>query len=107
MWFNERVYNAYRYARTCTCTCLTSVTLSATSIQFHYSNNQLHDFKRYSKLSNESNTSLELVISQVENFSCTDTSKCVNVVDELVGKPVDKPLFWYLYFDGSKSNDGA
>jgi len=47
------------------------------------------------------------VISQIENFSRTDTSKCVSVVDELVDKPVNKPLFWSLHFDGSKSNDGA
>jgi len=32
---------------------------------------------------------------------------CVNFVDELVDKPVNKPLFWSFYFDGSKSNDNA
>lgn len=46
-------------------------------------------------------------MSQIENFSHTDTLKFVSVVDELVNKPVNKPLFWSLYFDGSKSNDGA
>ena len=45
--------------------------------------------------------------SQIENFSHTDTSRCVSIADELVNKFVDKPLFWSLYFDGSKSNDSA
>jgi hypothetical protein len=45
--------------------------------------------------------------SQIENFSHTDTSRCVNIAEEIVNKTVDKPLFWSLYFDGSKSNDGA
>ena len=44
-----------------------------------------------------------LVLSQVENFSQTDNSKCVNFVD----KPVNTSLFWKLYFDGSKSKEGA
>jgi len=47
------------------------------------------------------------VILQIENFSHTGTSKGVNVADELVNNPINKPLFWSLYFYGSKSNDGA
>jgi len=43
------------------------------------------------------------VLSQIENFSQTDTSRYINFVD----KPVHKTLFWKLFFDGSKSNDGA
>ena len=30
-----------------------------------------------------------------------------NVVDKIVDKHVNKYLFWKLFFDGSKSNDGA
>jgi len=43
------------------------------------------------------------VVSQVEIFSQTGTSKCINFVD----KPIVSSLFWKLFFDGSKSNDGA
>lgn len=43
------------------------------------------------------------VTSQNENFSQTDSSKCINLVD----KPLVKSLFRELYFDGSKSNDCA
>ena len=43
------------------------------------------------------------VVSQVENFSQTDDSKCVSFLDNLV----NTSLFWKLYFDGSKSNEGA
>ena len=43
------------------------------------------------------------VLSQVENFSQIDSSKCVNFVDSLV----NNSLFWKLFFDGSKSNDGG
>jgi hypothetical protein len=42
-------------------------------------------------------------LSQVENFSQTDSSKCINFIDS----PVNKSLFWKLFFDGSKSNEGA
>lgn len=44
-----------------------------------------------------------VVISQIESFSQTDASKCVDIVD----KVVNNSLFWILYFDGSKSEDGA
>eukprot|EP00253_Pinus_taeda_P008539 PITA_08539 len=43
------------------------------------------------------------VLSQIENFSQTDSSKCVNFLD----KPVNTSLFWKSYFDGSKSKEGA
>ena len=43
------------------------------------------------------------VVSQIENFSQTDASKCVNIVDKIL----DNSLFWTLYFDRSKSEDGA
>ena len=45
--------------------------------------------------------------SHIENFCHTDTSRCVSIADEVVNKSVDKPLFWSLYSDVSKSNDGA
>jgi len=45
--------------------------------------------------------------SLIEIFSQTDTSRCVKIVEETINKIVDKPLFWSLYFDGSKSNEGA
>lgn len=44
-----------------------------------------------------------LVISKVENYSQIDSSKCINFVD----KPVVNPLFWKLFFDGSKFIDGV
>ena len=43
------------------------------------------------------------VLSQVENFSQTNSSKCINFIDN----PINKSLFWKLFFDGSKSNEGA
>jgi len=43
------------------------------------------------------------VLSQVENFSRTDSSKCINFLD----KPVNKSLFWKKKIDGSRSNEGA
>ena len=43
------------------------------------------------------------VISQIENFSQTDLSKCTNFIT----KPEVKTQFWTLYFNGSKPNDGA
>jgi len=43
------------------------------------------------------------VVSQIDNFSQTNSSKCVNTVDKIL----DNSLFWTLYFDGSKSEDGA
>lgn len=45
--------------------------------------------------------------SQIENFSQTDRSRCVNIAEEIVNKIVDNPLFWSLYFDGSKSSEGV
>ena len=45
--------------------------------------------------------------SHIENFSQTDRSRCVNIVGETVNKIVDNYLFWSLYFDGSKSSEGA
>jgi len=39
-------------------------------------------------------------ISQIENFSQTDSSRIVNVSDQSVDKPINKYLFWSLYFDG-------
>jgi len=43
------------------------------------------------------------VKSQIENYSQTDSSKCTNFVD----KPIVNYVFWKLFFDGSKSNNGA
>lgn len=43
------------------------------------------------------------VLSQVEIFSQTDDSKCFN----FLYNPINTSLFWKLYFDGSKSNEGA
>ena len=43
------------------------------------------------------------VLSQVENFSQTDDSKCFSFLDN----SVNTSLFWKLYFDRSKSNEGA
>ena len=43
------------------------------------------------------------ILSQIEIFSQTNTSKCINFVDS----PVNKSLFWKLFFVSSKSNDGA
>jgi len=48
---------------------------------------------------------VDYVSSQTENFSQTNASSCINIVEYFVNKPND--LFWTLYFDGSKSNDGA
>lgn len=42
------------------------------------------------------------VLSQIENFSQTNTSRCINFID----KPINKTLFWKNFIDGSKSNDG-
>jgi hypothetical protein len=38
--------------------------------------------------------------SEIEIFSQTDFSRCINFVDNYVSYP-----FWKLYFDGSKYND--
>ena len=43
------------------------------------------------------------VVSQIDNFSQTYSSKCINFVD----KTIVNSLFWTLYFDGSKSEDGV
>ena len=43
------------------------------------------------------------VLSQVEIFSQTNSSKCINFLDS----PINKYLFWKLFFDGSKSSEGA
>jgi len=43
------------------------------------------------------------ILSQVEIFSQTDSSKCINFIDN----PINKSLFWKLFFDGSKYNEGA
>ena len=45
--------------------------------------------------------------SQIENFSQTDSSRCVNVTKNSINKIVDNSLFWSLYFDGSKSSEGS
>jgi len=34
-----------------------------------------------------------------------DTSRYITIAKGIVNKLVDKPVFWSLYFDGSKSND--
>lgn len=46
-------------------------------------------------------------ISQIENFSQIDRSRCFNITEETVNKIVDNSLFWSLYFDGSKSSEGS
>jgi len=43
------------------------------------------------------------ITSQIKNYSQTYSSKCINFVN----KPVVNSLFWKLFFDGYKSNDGA
>ena len=43
------------------------------------------------------------VLSQVKKFSQTDISKCINFLD----RHVNQSLFWKLFFDASKSNEGA
>lgn len=43
------------------------------------------------------------IVSQIGNYSQTDTSKCLNFVD----KHVHKYLFRKLFFDGSRSIDGV
>src|SRR5271168_2739732 len=45
--------------------------------------------------------------SQIENFSQTDKSRCFNDNEKVVNTTVNIPLFWSLYFDGSKSNEGS
>jgi len=72
-----------------------------------YSNNIIKNYSVESFLRNfNAHTSPFLensIVSQFEIFSQTNTSKFVNFVD----KPIVKSLFWKLFFDGSKSNDGA
>lgn len=51
----------------------------------------------------ESPFSVNSVTLQIENYSQTNLTKCVNFVD----KPLVKCLFWTLYFDGSRCNDGV
>lgn len=45
--------------------------------------------------------------SHIEIFSHTDTSRRVTIAEEIVNKLVNKLIFWYLYFYGSKTNDDA
>lgn len=45
--------------------------------------------------------------SQIENFSQTDKSRCFNDAEKIVDISVNTPLFWSLYFDGSKSTEGS
>lgn len=72
-----------------------------------YSRNIIGNYSVESFLGNfNANTSPFLenfVISQVKNYSQTDSSKCINFVH----KPIVESLFWKLYFDGSKSNNGV
>jgi hypothetical protein len=44
--------------------------------------------------------------SEIENFSQTYFSRCIDFVDNFGDNSVNYP-FWKLYFDGSKSNDGV
>jgi hypothetical protein len=47
--------------------------------------------------------------SEIENFSQTIFSHCINFVDNSVDNSINSFVnypFWKLYFDGSKSNDG-
>ena len=72
-----------------------------------YSNNIISNYYVDSFLGNfNAHTSPYLehyVLSQVEFFSQIDSSKCINFIDS----PVNKSLFWKLFFDGSKSNEGV
>lgn len=43
------------------------------------------------------------ITSQIEIFLQTNFSRCVNMLE----KPLVNSFFWKLYFDGSKSCDGA
>ena len=45
--------------------------------------------------------------SQIENFSQTDKSRCFNDAEKNVDIFINTPLFWSLYFDGSKSSEGS
>lgn len=49
---------------------------------------------------------VESVTSQIENFSQTNSYRCVNIVELLVDNLVDN-FFRSLYFEGSRSNDGV
>jgi len=51
--------------------------------------------------------SVNHVSSQIENFSQTDRSRCFNDDEKTVNMFVNTPLFWSLYFDGSKSSEGS
>ena len=76
-----------------------------------FNNNILGGYSTESFLGNftapRSPFSVNNFTSQIENFSQTNSSKCINIFDSTVDKPVNKSLFWSLYFDGSKSNDGT
>ena len=51
--------------------------------------------------------SVNHVSSQIENFSQTDRSRCFNDDEKTINMFVNTPLFWSLYFDGSKSSEGS
>ena len=76
-----------------------------------FNNNILGDYSAESFLENftapQSLLSVNTFVSKIENFSHSDSSRIVNVSNTFVDKPVDKSLFWSLYFDGSKYSDGA
>lgn len=72
-----------------------------------FNNNIIDNYSAESFLGNfkahESPFLDNVVISQVENFLQIDASECKNFINKLVVNT----LFWTLYFDGSKSNNGA
>ena len=46
------------------------------------------------------------ITSPIEKNSQTNSCRCVNITELPIDNPVDN-LFWTLYFDGFKSNDGV
>ena len=76
-----------------------------------FNNNILGGYSAESFLGNfeapQSPFSVNTFVSQIENFSQSDSSRIVNISNVIVDNPIDKYLFWSLYFDGSKSSDGA
>ena len=69
-----------------------------------YKNNIIGNYSIDSFLGNfNAHTSPYLEHSVLSQVSQTDSSKCINFMDN----PVNKSLLWKLFFDGSKSNKGV
>ena len=67
-----------------------------------FTNNILGNYSSESFLGNfpvlKSPFPVDSVLSQLENFSQIDSSKCINIVHNIINKSYE--LFWRLYFDG-------